>query len=160
MSDNSIIEALRWRYATKKFDPNKKLNDQQVSDLVEAVRLAATSYGLQAMKTVLVNDPEKREKLVACSFNQHQVKDASHLLVLCREKELKLEHVQGYMEDVSETRDVSLERLEGFQNMIVNSILTKDVEDQEEWMVEDPLVRINISRDSLMILNVIDIPDN
>ncbi|MCH2235329.1 MAG: NAD(P)H-dependent oxidoreductase [Crocinitomicaceae bacterium] len=134
MSEKSIIEALQWRYATKKFDPSKKLNENQVSDLIEAVRLSATSYGLQAIKTVLVNDAKKREELVACSFNQQQIKDASHLLVLCREKELKLEHVQGYMNDISETRGVALESLEGFQNMIVNSILTKDVEDQEEWM--------------------------
>ena len=54
----NVLDALKWRYATKSFDASKKLNDQQVNDLLEAIRLTPTSYGLQAMKVILVNDQE------------------------------------------------------------------------------------------------------
>ena len=158
MSEKNIIEALNWRYATKKFDPTKKLNESQVNDLLEAVRLTATSYGLQAMKAVLVNDAAKREELVEYSFGQKQVKDASHLIVLCREKELKLEHVQGYMEDISALRGTPIDKLDGFKNMIVNSILTKDVEDQEEWMNKQVYIALGQLLTACAALNIDSCP--
>lgn len=134
MEQESIISSLKWRYATKKFDASKKLSEGQLADLIEAVRLTPTSYGLQAMKLVVVKNIEKRKELLEFSFGQRQIVDASHLLILCREDELHLNHIQHYMKDISTARGIELEKLEGFQNMITNSILTKEAESQEEWM--------------------------
>ncbi|MFT4601669.1 MAG: nitroreductase/dihydropteridine reductase [Arenicella sp.] len=129
-----LITALNKRYATKKFDPTKKLSATQVEDLIESARLTATSYGAQLMKIVLVENKEIREKLVDCSFGQRQVADASHLIVICRERDLDLSHFNDYMSRVSEVRDVELEKLDGFKNMMSNAILTKSNEEQEAWM--------------------------
>jgi nitroreductase len=129
-----LIKSLQKRYAVKKFDASKQLSAAQIEDILEAARLTATSYGLQLMKVVVVEDPELREKLVNCSFGQRQVADASHLLVLCRERELDLDHFEDYISNVSSTRDVEKSTLDGFKNMMTKSILTKSKEEQVTWM--------------------------
>ena len=131
---NQLINALSERYAVKKFDPNKKLSNEQLDTLIEATRLTATSYGLQLMKLILVESKEIREKLVECSFGQRQVADASHLLVLCREKDIDLDHIQEYIDNISATRKVEGEKLDDFKNMMSRTILTKSKTDQEIWM--------------------------
>lgn len=130
----NIIEALNKRYATKKFDASKKLSQAQIDDLIEAGRLTATSYGLQLMKFVLVENPEKREELVSCSFGQRQVVEASHLIVMCRERDLELAHFEEYTNRMAAARNQNPEDLEGFKNMMVNSILTKSEGEQILWL--------------------------
>ena len=130
----NIIQALNKRYATKKFDPTKKLSQQQIDDLIDAGRLTATSYGLQLMKFVLVENPQKREELVKCSFGQRQVVDASHLIVMCRERDLELAHFEEYTERMATIRNQDPADLEGFKNMMVNSILTKSEDEQVLWL--------------------------
>ena len=79
----SIIDNLKWRYATKKFDNSKVLSEDQIQTLKEAFNLTALSYGLQTLKMVIVADRNRREDLVQHSYGQRQVADASHLLILC-----------------------------------------------------------------------------
>lgn len=129
-----LINSLNRRYAVKKFDATKKLTEAQLNELIESARLTATSYGLQLMKLVVVDDQELKEKLVNCSFGQRQVADCSHLLVLCRERDLDLDHIDQYISNISETREVETEKLSGFKNAMTNSILTKKKEDQDLWM--------------------------
>ena len=128
------IEALQSRYACKRFDPNQKLSPEQIDLLVESVRLTATSYGLQLMKLVLVENEELKEQLVAYSFGQEQVKDASHLFVLCREKNLTPNHFEAHIQDISNTREIPVEELEQRKNYLSDSILSKNNIDQQVWM--------------------------
>ena len=79
---NTIIKALRWRYATKKFDAQKKLSEGQIDVMLEALRLAPSSFGIQPWKFVVVNNPATREQLKAAAWNQTQVTDASHFIVI------------------------------------------------------------------------------
>ena len=77
------IDSLKWRYATKKFDINKQLTKTQINILKEAFNLTATSYGLQPISLVIVDNKEIQKKLVEHSWKQEQVAQASHLLVFC-----------------------------------------------------------------------------
>ena len=129
-----ILEALNKRYATKQFNPDKKLSDSQIETVLEAGRLTATSYGLQLMKIVVVESAEKREALLPYSFAQRQVLDASHLLVLCREKVVEPAHVEAYTENISNTREIPSENLDGFKNMMIGSIEGMSKEACETWM--------------------------
>ncbi|MDP4989482.1 MAG: nitroreductase family protein, partial [Polaribacter sp.] len=79
----NIIEKLQWRYAVKKFDKTKFLSNEQIQLLKEAFNLTATSYGLQPVKLLVIKNKEIQSKLVAHSWNQPQVGDASHVLVIC-----------------------------------------------------------------------------
>ena len=132
--ETNLLNSLQSRYAVKKFDSTKKLTDEQLNEVIEAARLTATSFGIQLMKLVLVENKELREKLVDCSFGQRQVVDASHLLVLCRERDLDLDHIEEYIQNISKTRNVEEDTLSGFKNAMSKSILTKRKEDQILWM--------------------------
>ncbi len=128
----SVIESLNWRYACKKFDPDKKLSDDQLNILLESLRLTPSSYGMQPWKFVLVENPELREKLVAASWKQAQVKDASHLLVLCAPKIVDEAWVDRYLADMAKTRGQEVSELSGFKNMLM-SITKKTPEAQYTW---------------------------
>ena len=84
--ENSVIQALNFRYATKKFNPDLLLSNEQVETLIEAVRLTPSSYGLQLMKLVVVENKELRQELLPHAFAQNQVVDASHLFILAAKR--------------------------------------------------------------------------
>lgn len=82
-SRQSILESLHWRYATKEFDPAKKVSDEDIDTILEAIRLAPTSRGLQPFQIVLVSDSATKCAIRKVAFNQPQPESASHLLVFC-----------------------------------------------------------------------------
>jgi nitroreductase len=129
-----VLKGLNWRYATKKFDPNRKINDDQLNVILESLRLTPTSYGIQALKFLVVEDEKIREELVEASYNQQQVKDASHLIVICAFDSLSEQDADSYMKLISETRGTDVEKLEGFRNMIVNSVVNMEPAKQKTWM--------------------------
>ena len=131
---NQSIENLQWRYAVKKFDDNKSLNDQQITVLKEAFNLTATSYGLQPLKLVVVQNKDIQEQLVAHSWNQQQVAQASHVLVICVPKELTVADVDAYFALVKEIRNTPDEILNPFKEMLSNNIANKSAEELQQWM--------------------------
>lgn len=154
----NVIEALEKRYATKKFNPDKKLSAKVVDQIIEAARLTATSYGAQLMKIVRVEKQEIREKLVSSSFGQKQIVDASDLLIICRERDLDLIHFEKYVENVSKTRGVALEKLDGFKNMMAKSILTKSEEEQVRWMEKQCYIMLGNLLNTCALLEVDSCP--
>ncbi len=132
--ENKVIEALNFRYATKKFNPDLLLTDDQVQTLIEAVRLTPTSYGLQLMKLVVVENKDLRLQLLPHAFAQNQVVDASHLFILCREREIFDQHVHDYVENMATQRGVEIDTLEGFRSMMLRSIAAMSEEKREIWM--------------------------
>jgi nitroreductase len=79
-----IISALKWRYATKQFDSSKTLSDGQISEIETMLQLTPSSFGLQPWGFVIVSNRETKNALLEHSWNQKQVTDASHVIVLCR----------------------------------------------------------------------------
>lgn len=127
-----IIESMKWRYACKKFDPSKKLEEEEVETLLESLRLTASSYGLQPWKFVLVKDEKLREELVPACYGQNQVKDASDLIVLCAKTDLDEAHVDAYLADMAKTQGSELKQLEGFKKMLMMAVGKPD-EQKLEW---------------------------
>ena len=82
-----IIKDLEWRYAVKKFDSSKEIEASKLETIKKAFNLTATSYGLQPIKMVILNNKELQEQLVQYSFGQQQVAQASHLLIFLYRKE-------------------------------------------------------------------------
>lgn len=127
------LENLQWRYATKKFDSEKKLSAEDLEELLESVRLSASSYGLQPYEVIVVSDPEVREKLKAAAWNQSQITDASQLIVFANYRKISSDHVSEYMQNISETREVPRENLSGMEKMINNTIESRSEENQQIW---------------------------
>jgi len=129
----SSIENLQWRYAVKKFDQHKSLTEVQINILKEAFNLTATSYGLQPVKLVVVKNKEIQQSLVPHSWNQQQVADASHLLVLCVQKELTPEDIESYFNLVKSTRNTPDEILNPFKSFLKDAINSKSKDEITSW---------------------------
>ncbi len=127
------IESLEWRYAVKKFDENKSLSETQINTLKEAFNLTATSYGLQPIKMVVIQNKEIQHQLVEHSWNQPQVAQASHVLVLCIPKEYSITDIENYFSLVKDIRNTPDEILEPFKTMLISSIGAKTQEELLVW---------------------------
>ncbi|MEG2100330.1 MULTISPECIES: NAD(P)H-dependent oxidoreductase [Flavobacterium] len=130
---STLLDNLNWRYATKKFDATKKIAPADLNTLKEAVRLAASSYGLQPFKVVLVENPEIREKLKAAAWGQTQITDASHLFVFANDLNAGPESVAAYIKNISETRGLPTEALGGFADMMNGVISNLSQEAKNIW---------------------------
>jgi nitroreductase len=133
MSGN-IIEKLNWRYATKIFDTTKKVPEKDFDILLETLRLAPSSFGLQTWKFVVVKNIDLREKLVAASWRQSQVKDASHLIVLCAPISFDDKNVQAFIDDIVKTRDVTSESVDGYKKVMTDFLKRMNDEQKAQWM--------------------------
>jgi nitroreductase/dihydropteridine reductase len=127
------IDALRWRYATKKFDENRILSEDKMEILKHAFNLTATSYGLQPIKMVIVHDKKVQAKLVECSFNQQQVGSASHVLVVCIEREINKEFIENYFNYVQKIRATPNEVLTPFKDFLIDDFKNKHIDDIASW---------------------------
>ncbi|NVK65141.1 MAG: NAD(P)H-dependent oxidoreductase [Flavobacteriales bacterium] len=130
---NQIIEDLNWRYATKKYDPSKKVSDKDFETIKESLRLAATSYGLQTLKFLVVEDPAVREKLKTASWGQPQITEASHLIILCSYNDVNSDHVDEYLENVAETRNVPMESTAQYGDFMKATISQLTLEEKSIW---------------------------
>ena len=152
--DDILIAALNASYATKKFDAAKKIPIKTVNALIEAIRLTPTSYGLQLMKVVLVEDKNLREQLVAHAYGQQQIAEASHLLILCQEKTANAEHISDYIENIADTREIHIDHLVGFKNMMHNTVLKMTAAQQEDWMKKQVYIALCNLLTSCAILGI------
>ena len=140
------LEALGWRYATKQFDPDKVVSDEQLFKLKESVRLAPSSFGLQPWHFVIVTNPDLKKKLVEASWGQAQVQDASHVFVICRKEDLTTEDIDAFVADTARERGQNVEDLQGLRTVMVNFVERMDSSAKLDWMSR----QIYIALSSLM----------
>lgn len=129
----NILESLQWRYAVKKFDNTKTLSNEQVNSLKNVFNLTATSYGLQPVKMVIINNKELQQQLVEHSWNQQQVAQASHVLVLCIPKTYSGEDVKEYFNLLQKIRNTPEEIIGKFRDFLVDDINKKTQENLFAW---------------------------
>ena len=135
MSTN-IIEKLKWRYATKKFDASKKLSEAKLNVLIESFNLTATSYGLQPIKMVVIGNADVKQKLVPITMNQEQVSNASHVLVICTEAKMDTEFIKDNFNLVEKTRKTPRTILDPFESFLVDEFSTKSKTAIDTWMAK------------------------
>ncbi|MDX1601563.1 MAG: NAD(P)H-dependent oxidoreductase [Salinimicrobium sediminis] len=127
------INALKWRYAAKKFDPEKILSSEKIEILKRAFNLTATSYGLQPLKLLVVRNKPLQQRLMAASYNQKQVGTASHVLVICIEKNVGKEFIENYFKTVRDTRQTPDEVLHPFRESLIGDFEQKPVDEVKVW---------------------------
>lgn len=127
VSNDVVEQQLGWRCATKVFDATKKIPDADWSTLEKSLILSPSSYGLQPWKFFVVNDPEIRAKLKPTSWNQSQIVDASHLVVLAIRKNFGVADIERFVARTAEVRGVAIESLAKFQQMMVGTLLNGSI---------------------------------
>lgn len=128
----NIIDDLNWRYATKRYT-NKALSEDQVNTVLEAIRLAATSLGLQPFEIYDIRSSELRTQLREAANNQPQLTEASHVLIFAVWTEVTETMVDEYLQFVASTRNRDIQQLEGFRKSILGYLGNKETNDIIRW---------------------------
>ena len=123
VSNETLLQQLKWRYATKKFDSTKKISTEDWKTLEEALILTPSSYGLQPWKFIVITDQATKEKLVPVSWNQQQLADCSHVVVFAIKKSMGEKDIDEYLERISDVRGVPVESLAPYRGMMVGDLI-------------------------------------
>jgi nitroreductase len=123
MSPEELLKALEWRYATKRFDANKKLSTEVWNALERALILTPTSFGLQPYRFIVLTDFEKRAELLAHSWNQHQVVDCSHYVVLAARIKITEADVDNWIQRIAQVRQVPADKFAAYRGMMVGDVV-------------------------------------
>lgn len=126
MSD--LLTTLQWRYATKKMNPAKKVPQEKIDRILEAVRLSATSSGLQQYEVFVVTNRELRERIKPHAWNQGQVTDSSHLLVFAAWDNYTAERINAMFDLVNAERGIRNEGWEAYRQQLLNTYPQRDAE--------------------------------
>lgn len=127
------IKQLEWRYATKKFDATKKLSLKKIDILKQAFNLTATSFGLQTIKLVVVESKIIRQPLVTYAYNQKQVLDASHLLVICIQENILNTDVVTYYDAIKNIRNTPETILKPYREDLAKMMDKMSVDQRQQW---------------------------
>jgi nitroreductase len=114
-----IIEDLNWRYATKEFNETKTISTDDLEAIIESFRLSASSFGLQPWKLFVVKDADKKQALLEHSWYQKQVIQSQYHLVFAINTANSETLVQDFIQDTADTREVSLDSLEEYKQMML-----------------------------------------
>jgi len=119
---SQLIEALKWRYATKKYDPDLKVDDAKLDRILEAIRLTATSSGLQPFEVIVITNPELRKKIRQVSWDQSQITDCSHLLVFAAWHDITPERVNMMFDLTNDIRGTSHPAWENYRQLLLSIV--------------------------------------
>ena len=123
ISPETLLDALNWRYAVKKFDSSRKIPDAIWNALEQSLLLTPSSFGLQPWKFLIVRDGALRESLLPHSWGQRQVVDCSHLVVILVRRALTEDYIDHFIQRTAEVRGIPPESLDGYRQVILNSLV-------------------------------------
>jgi nitroreductase len=132
VNNETIVRQLNWRYATKRFDANRKVQAPDWKTLEQALVLSPSSYGLQPWKFFVVDDPAVRAKLREVAWNQSQVTDASHLVVFAVKREFTAADVDRFVERIAAVRGQTVESLADYRAAMLGSV-NRPAEQVRNW---------------------------
>ena len=127
-----MLEDLKWRYATKKFAPEHTVSKEHINYLKEAVQLAASSFGLQPYKVLVINNPEIKAALYQHSFGQTQVKDCSHFFVFCHSTTFSEERLQKLIALKAKAQGATTAALKGYYDFMHTKLTSMN---EEQWKI-------------------------
>jgi nitroreductase len=155
VTPDALLTQLRWRYATKAFDPTHKIGPKIWAALEEALILSPSSFGLQPWQFTVVDTPELRKKLLPVSWGQKQIVDASHLVVFSIRKNLSPADVETFVKRISEVRAVPADSLKSYKDIMVGAVSRpKDSFDVNAWSSRQLYVAIGQFLTSAAFLGV------
>ena len=124
----SLLDTLNWRYATKKMDPSKKVPQDKLDRILEAIRLAPSSSGLQPYEVFVVSNKHLLERIKPIAFNQGQVSECSHLLVFAAWDDYTPERINMMFDLTNKERNLTSEGWESYRKMLLENYPTRGAE--------------------------------
>ena len=134
---------LNWRYATKRMNGNK-IDTKKLQNILEAIRLAPTSMGLQPFSVVVVDDLKTRQSMAPVCYNQPQITESSAVLVFSIWNNITEKEVTTYIENIATTRGVTGESLQGFKDNLMGLVNGKTQEELQVWAARQAYIALGI----------------
>ena len=128
-----LIKNLTWRYATKTFDPDRKVTPEHIETIKRAIQLSVSSYGLQLYTVLVIEDKELRDQLRPVSWNQSQVTEASHLFVFCNYTDVDHSHIDQHIKLTAKERQLPCGELKGYGDFIKMKLAEKSANELFVW---------------------------
>jgi nitroreductase len=154
-SPDTLLAALRWRYAVKKFDPARKIPAATWTALEEALVLTASSTGLQPWKFVVATDPTLKQQLVPAAKGQAQAADCSHFVVFAVRRDLDAGHVDRHVARMAEVRELPVESLGKFRAMVEGNLTKAKAEGRlDTWQTHQVYIALGNFLTSAALLGV------
>lgn len=138
----NLIEKLKWRNATKDFNPLKKIPKEELRILLEAIRLAPSSYGLQLYKVLVIEDAVTKQKLKSVSWNQNQITDSSAIIVFCNYKNVNKHHIDDYIKLKADTEKIPIENIEGYGNFMKQKVAEMNDDEITNWTTRQTYIAL------------------
>lgn len=138
----NLIDKLNWRYATKRMN-GTKVPQEKVDNILEAIRLAPTSFGLQPFKVIVIENVALREKIFNEACQQPQIKEASQILVFAANKKVTAEQIDEYMQLTATTRAIPVESLNDFKAMF-DGIVAGTAEQNFVWTARQAYIAFGV----------------
>lgn len=133
-------ETLQWRYATKIFDTDKHIPEEDLNSILGTANLTATSYGLQPFKFVVVQNQETKDSLVEHSFGQQHVAKNSYLIVLAARTDINADYITEYTKRVEQVREMPAGSMNDFKEAMINGMASKTQEERIVWAQEQTYI--------------------
>jgi nitroreductase len=137
----SLLNDLQWRYAAKNMS-GEKISAEKLNVVLDAIQLSASSYGLQPYAVLVVSNNDLKLKLQAASYNQPQVGNSSHILVFVVPEKLTAENIETHIKNVADTRGIGAEHLEGYKQMMLNTVGALPAEHQQAWAAKQAYIAL------------------
>lgn len=138
----ALLQSLEWRYATKKYDTTKKICDSDFETLKKVIQLVPTSYGLQPFHFLVIENPTLRQELRVHAWNQSQITDASHLIVMCTHTHTTPEQIDNYVQNIATTRNIPLENVKGYGDFMKKTVAALDERTVLEWNAKQAYIAL------------------
>ena len=142
--NNTFLSQLNWRFATKDFDTDKKIDQDKLDQILEAIRMAPTSFGLQTLHTYVISDQKIQDMIKDNSYSQSQVSDASHLLVFCYRTDV-MTRVDQYVELSSQGNPAVKEKLKPMEEMMKGAFSSKSDEEIATWSARQVYIALGFA---------------
>lgn len=138
----NTIDSLKWRYATKKFDPNFTLPAGYLDLIKESIQLSPSSYGLQPYRVLHIKDSHLRETLQPASWGQPQITAASELLVFCNYNNMSDEQIDSFAKAKGSHQEIPAEQVAGYAGFMKSKVAEKSAEDVAHWNAKQTYIAL------------------
>lgn len=154
LNSQQLLQQLNWRYATKQFDPNRKISAQDWATLEQALVLSPSSFGLQPWKFFVVNDPAIRAQLRPAAYGQAQVTDASHLVVFAGKVDITEADIDAHVKNISVTTGAPIDSLAQLRGMLLGSVQRMDTAARQAWARNQAYIALGNFLTSAAVLGI------
>ena len=140
----SLLDALKWLYAVKRMNGNK-IPEAKLNTILEATKLAPSSFGLTPYNIIVIEDEETRKKLQPHFYNQPQVGESSALVIFATWNSITEKEVAAYMQEIADERGVPVENLKDFAGYINGSIKNLTAEQLQIWAAKQTYIALGFT---------------